>query len=119
MKAKVRFIFTSVNFTGCSAVGLDAVDAEACSCERACAGDRRRGRTTFGTSAPKVVAEDLREIADVEFWRPNPLKADGVSMATPAPAPTASPHRKGGLPAGTATTGTRLVALNPGLALRA
>jgi hypothetical protein len=29
---------------------------------------------------------------------PNPLKAEGVSMATPAPAPAASPHREGGLP---------------------
>src|SRR5260370_36811041 len=35
-------------------------------------------------------------------------------MATPAQAPTASPHREGGLPAGTAPTGTRLVDLNRG-----
>src|SRR5262245_59608520 len=44
MKARVSFIFTSVNFTDYSvAVGWTPGDAEERSGERACAGDRRPG----------------------------------------------------------------------------
>src|SRR6266496_1553483 len=113
MKATISSIFTSINFTDCSAAGLDAED---CPCQQACAGDRRRGRRAGPAGrrvagllldpgvpvralAPtqdhraeqprqpgaEVAARDLREIADVESWGAGNNRAASTTTASGFP----------------------------------
>jgi len=57
MKATVCFIFTSVNFAEVERLGARRPDAE-----------ERSGQRAWLQLGAEVVAEDLREIADVESW---------------------------------------------------